>query len=104
MKRADLTQIKGLSTKELAGKAKDLRKEIADLIIDKNINKLKDTKVVFKKRKDLAQILTVLRQKQILERLESEISKQSGNEKKARTGQSSNVSKSVQGDRKGLSK
>lgn len=77
MKRAYLIQIKGLSTKELMEKVKTIKREIADMVIDKNMNKLKDTKVVFKKRKDLAQILTILRQKQLLEILESEESKES---------------------------
>ena len=71
MKRTEFTQIKGLSVLELASKAKSIRKEIADLIIDNNMKKLKDTKLVFKKRKDLAQVLTVIRQKQLLEQLES---------------------------------
>lgn len=71
MKRTEFTQIKGLSVLELASKAKSIRKEIADLIIDNNMKKLKDTRLVFKKRKDLAQVLTVIRQKQLLEQLES---------------------------------
>lgn len=75
MKKSELNQLKGLSIKELVDKAKSLRKEIADLVIDKNMKKLKDTKLVFKKRKELAQVLTVLRQKQLLEELESKIKK-----------------------------
>ena len=57
----------------------------------------------FKKRKDLAQVLTILRQKQILEQLESQIQRPV-NEKKAHTGQSSSVTKSTKGGRTGLSK
>lgn len=71
MKRGEFTQIKGLSAKELVDRVRQLKKEIADLTIDKNMKKLKDTKAVFKKRKDLAQVLTVLQQKQLLEQLES---------------------------------
>lgn len=70
MKRQQLIQIKGLSLKELKEKAKALKSEIADLVMDKNMKKLKDLKTIFKKRKDLAQVLTVLRQKQMLEELE----------------------------------
>ena len=70
MKKQELTQIKGLAIKELISKARDLKKEIANLVIDKNVKKLKDTKVIFKKRKNLAQVLTIIRQKQLLEELE----------------------------------
>lgn len=94
MKKTEFTQVKGLSTGDLVIKVGQLRKEIADLVIDKNMKKLKDTKAVFKKRKDLAQVLTVSRQKQLLE----------GLEKKVRAGQSSNVPRSAEGGRTGLSK
>lgn len=104
MKKNELNLIKGQSIKELADKAKGLRKEIAGLLIDLNMKKLKDTKSVFKKRKDLAQVLTILRQKQTLEQLESENSKSQINEKKTRTGQSSSTTESAKGGRTGLSK
>ena len=70
MKKNELTQIKGLDNKELKEKAKSLKKEMADLTLDKNMKKLKDLKTIGKKRKDLAQILTVLRQKELLTILE----------------------------------
>ena len=70
MKKNELTQIKGLDNKELKAKAKILKKEMADLTLDKNMKKLKDLKTIGKKRKDLAQILTVLRQKELLTILE----------------------------------
>ncbi|MBI2017499.1 50S ribosomal protein L29 [Candidatus Daviesbacteria bacterium] len=70
MKKKDLVQIKGLDIRELNTKAKALQKEIADLVMDKNMDKLKDLKTISKKRKDLAQILTVLRQKELLNQLE----------------------------------
>lgn len=73
MKKNKLNQLKGLPTGELAEKAKSLKKEIADAIFDKNMKKLKDTKIVFKKRKDLAKVLTILRQKQLIEELESKV-------------------------------
>lgn len=71
MKRGEFTQVKGLSVRQLFDKARQLEKEIADLTIDKKMKKLKDIKAVFKKRKDLAKVLTVLRQKQLLEELEA---------------------------------
>lgn len=76
MKRQDLVQIKGLDLKELRIKVRTLREEIAGLILDKNMKKLKDLKMVSKKKRDLAQVLTVIRQKELLEQLES-ISRQS---------------------------
>lgn len=75
MKKNELSQAKGLSAQELLLKIKLLRKEIADAIFDKNMKKLKDMKSVFKKKKDLAKLLTIMRQKQLLEELESKESK-----------------------------
>ena len=66
MKRNDFLEIKNLDEKALIVKANGLKDRIAELVLDKNMNKLKDLKVIFKKRRDLAQTLTVLRQKQIL--------------------------------------
>ncbi|OGE64104.1 hypothetical protein A3J13_02460 [Candidatus Daviesbacteria bacterium RIFCSPLOWO2_02_FULL_36_8] len=70
MKKNDLITVKALDIKELIVKAKSIRMEIADLTLDKNMKKLKDLKAVSKKRKDLAQTLTFLKQKQMLEQLE----------------------------------
>ena len=70
MKKTELTQIKGLDFKELNLKVKTLKDEIANLILEKNMKKLKDLKKVAKKKKDLAQILTVVRQKELLAKLE----------------------------------
>ncbi len=70
MKRKDFTEIKLLDKKALIAKVQGLRAEIGDLVMDKQMNKLKDLKLKLKKRKDLAQILTVLRQKDLVEALE----------------------------------
>ncbi len=70
MKRNELVQIKSLDIKELIEKVKSLRKDLADLVFDKNSSKLKDVKTISKKRQDLAQILTIIRQKQLLAELE----------------------------------
>lgn len=77
MKKNDFIQIKGLDIKELKDKAKALRSEIEKLTMDKNMKKLKDIKQVSKSKKDLAQVLTVLRQKELLSQLESK-AKESG--------------------------
>ena len=72
MKKNEFVQVKGLDIKELKEKSKTIQKEIADLIIDKNMKKLKDLKTISKKKKELAQILTVVRQKMLLNKLEKE--------------------------------
>lgn len=71
MKKNDLNQAKGLSIQELLTKIKLLRKEIEDAILDKNMKKLKDLKTVFKKKKDLARMLTIVKQRELLEALET---------------------------------
>lgn len=71
MKKAELTEVKNLNKDELIKKVTTLKGQLNDLVMDKNMNKLKDVKSVFKTRKELAVVLTVLRQKQLLEQLES---------------------------------
>lgn len=71
MKKTELNSLKGLSIKELVDKVKLAKAEIAEAVFDKNMKKLKDLKSVAKKRKDLARILTILQQKQLLKELES---------------------------------
>lgn len=71
MKKKDFLQIKGLDIKELNEKAKAIKRDLADLVLDKNMKKLKDLKMISKKRKELAQVLTVTRQKEMLNELES---------------------------------
>lgn len=70
MKLNDFRDIKALDTKSLLGKVKTLRGELSELVLDKNMNKLKDVKSISKKRRDIAQILTVVKQKQLLEAFE----------------------------------
>jgi ribosomal protein L29 len=66
VKKQDFTDVKALDIKALKEKAKKLRDEIGDLHLDKNMSKLADSKSIWKKRKDLAQVLTVLKQKELL--------------------------------------
>ncbi len=76
MKKQEFVQIKGLDLKELKVKIGSLNQEIADLTLDKNMKKLKDLKMVSKKKKELAQVLTVTRQKELLNQLESRVESQ----------------------------
>lgn len=74
MKKKDLQDIKTLSLKVLGDKVKQAKSEIADLILDKNTKKLKDVKVIFKKRKEIAKMMTMLKQKQLVGEIEKEVS------------------------------
>lgn len=69
MKKTQLSEIKNLEIKSLLVKAKEIRKDMSELNLKKDV---KDVKSIFKKRKDLAKVLTVLRQKQLLESLKEE--------------------------------
>ncbi len=71
MKKNTLNEIKNMDIKAIVQKLKEAKKELVDLLLDKNMGKLKDLKAVYKKRKDVARMLTVLQQKQSLEELES---------------------------------
>ncbi len=73
MKKTQFNEVKGYAVKELQEKVMSLKKEIADAVMDKNMNKLKDLKTISKRKKDLAQTLTVLKQKQDLGQLEAKI-------------------------------
>ena len=70
MKRTEFNELKNLDLPVLTKKVLQAKGELADLILDKNMKKLKDVKQVGKKRKDIAQMMTVIRQKQLLNQLE----------------------------------
>ena len=72
MKKNDLLEIKNMDIANLTKKAIMLTKEVADLSLEKNMHKLKNFKSVAYTRKNLAQVLTVLRQKEIIDSLETE--------------------------------
>ncbi|MBI4038525.1 50S ribosomal protein L29 [Candidatus Daviesbacteria bacterium] len=73
MKRNEMVQIKGLNINKLKDKAKSLKMEIYNLTLDSKMKKLKDVKLISKRKKDLAQVLTILRQKELLGELESKV-------------------------------
>ena len=70
MKKNDFNEIKGLDIKTLLERVKVWREELSELTLDKNMNKLKDLTELKKRRKSIAQILTVIRQKELLLELE----------------------------------
>ena len=69
MKRNQLSEIKNLETEELAKKVLVAKVELEELVLNKNMRKIKDLKLPSKKRKDIAQMLTILRQKELLAEL-----------------------------------
>lgn len=71
MKKKEFIQIKGLDLKELKVKLNGLRTDIANLTMDKNMKKLKDLKMISKKKKEIAQILTLMKQKELIVALEA---------------------------------
>lgn len=73
MKKTDLKDIKDLDILAIRQKVATAKHEMADLVLDKNMKKLKDTSVIRKKRLDIAQMLTVLRQKELLKQAEPKI-------------------------------
>ncbi len=73
MKRNDLNEAKRLDQKALQEKVKALRAEMSGLVLDKHMNKLKDLKIISRKKKEVAQFLTILKQKELMESLESKI-------------------------------
>lgn len=94
MKLKDMkNEIKVLDITALLNRAKALKLEINDLVLDKNLNTIKDLKSVSKKKKELARVLTVMNQKRMIEGLESrDKSLESSEEKK----------KEVQKEKKGV--
>ena len=72
MKRNDLSEVKKIATKDLVERVKKARVELIKLRIDKSMGKVSDLKAILKKRQDLAQLLTVLKQKQLLTEIEKE--------------------------------
>ena len=77
-------EIKVLDIAALLAKVKALKIEINDLVLDKNMNKLKDLKVISKKKKELARVFTVLSQKEMIKKLESKESKVEKTEKRGK--------------------
>ncbi|MDO8573914.1 MAG: 50S ribosomal protein L29 [Candidatus Daviesbacteria bacterium] len=71
MKKKEFISIKNLSIKELTEKAKLAEKEINNHVMDKNMKKLKNVKMISKKRKEVAQFLTLIKQKEMLAQLEA---------------------------------
>lgn len=66
MKKNDLAEIKKADIKTINESIAKIYKSLASLVLDKNMEKLKNKKEIKNKRRDLAQILTVKKQKELL--------------------------------------
>lgn len=70
MKKNEFMEIKKMDFVALNNQVSKLKSEIAKLVLDKSIKKLTNLREIRNKRRDLAQIMTVLRQKQMIKVLE----------------------------------
>ncbi len=71
MKKNELAEIKKMELKDINARSQKARKEMLELIMDRNSGKVTDLKLVGKKRKDLAQMATIARQKELLAEMET---------------------------------
>ena len=71
MKTKDKKELHLKSLQELKKLAMDTKDELSDLKLDKTQNKLKNTSLLSLKRKEIAQILTVIKMKGLQEEMEA---------------------------------
>ncbi|OGH10333.1 MAG: 50S ribosomal protein L29 [Candidatus Levybacteria bacterium RIFCSPHIGHO2_01_FULL_36_15] len=63
MKAQELKDLSGKTTEELGKMLKDLKIEMAKLNMDLNLNKNKNVNILKTKKRDIARILTILKEK-----------------------------------------
>ena len=63
--KKDLKEIYTKGEKELRELLTEKRKELFNLKLDNKQNKLKNTRIIFNTRKEIARILTLIREKQL---------------------------------------
>lgn len=69
MKLKDRKELHAKSIKELGKQVMDAKDALAELILEKVQNKLKNTSLIFVKRKEISQMLTIMRMKQLLDKV-----------------------------------
>lgn len=67
MKKAELKDLSTKTVDELKGMYKTYKTELMDLNLEKSQFKLKNTRSIFWKKKDIAKILTILRGKELID-------------------------------------
>jgi ribosomal protein L29 len=81
MRKNDLNEIKNANVDAISAKIAQAKKDVTSSIIDKNMNKLGDLKSIYKKKRDIAQLSTILNQKLEVERLEKNLEQMKGETK-----------------------
>jgi ribosomal protein L29 len=71
MKKEDKKELKSKTREELIKELRDARAFAARLTIDMASGKVENTNALYKKKKDIARILTFLSQKQFMEKSEN---------------------------------
>ncbi len=66
MKKTASKDLEQKNAQELMSLLKTDREELAQLTLDKNTGKLKNLRSIFHKKKEIARILTTIRQKELL--------------------------------------
>lgn len=72
MKKNNLVEIKAMSTESIEIKIKDLKKQIVDQKLERAMDKLKNTKAIWKLRHEVAVLATILNQKMVISANETE--------------------------------
>lgn len=67
MKSKDKKELHAKNVKELSNLVGEAKNALALLRLDKTQNKLKNTRLLFLKRKEIAQMLTIIRLKELTE-------------------------------------
>lgn len=68
MKKEQKKELKAKTTDELIKELRDLRSEVSKLVINMRTGKAEDTNKLYRKRKDIARVLTFLSQKPKVEK------------------------------------
>ena len=104
MKTQEFKQVKTLGVDELKVKLVKAQEDLAQLVLDKNMKKLKDLKSLSKKKKEIAQFLTIIKQQELIKDLESRVESPEESETKVVVDNSTVKPKSKKGGRTELSK
>lgn len=65
MKIKETKELKNKSKEELKTLLEQIKEELFNLVLSHNLRKLKNTRLIFNKRKDMARILTTLHGKEL---------------------------------------
>lgn len=63
MKKQQKEELRTKTTEELIKELRDLRASVSKLAIDMKIGKVEDTNALYRKKKDIARVMTYLSQK-----------------------------------------